>query len=97
MRKLASIQTIKEIHPIENADAIELATVLGWKVVIKKNEFKEGHLSYVDSLKSPDIVEFSIGAQQEKEFGKDFNQVTFKINFNVVFRKFLNSSLNSLL
>ena len=47
----------------------------------EKNEFKEGHLSYVDSLKSPDIVEFSIGAQQEKEFGKDFNQVTFKINF----------------
>ncbi len=36
---------------------------------------------YVDSLNSPDIVEFSIGAQQEKEFGKDFNQVTFKINF----------------
>lgn len=35
-RKLASIQEIKEINPIPNADAIEVATILGWKVVIKK-------------------------------------------------------------
>lgn len=47
----------------------------------EKNEVKEGHLSYVDSLKLPDMFDFAIGAQQEKEFGKDFNQVTFKINF----------------
>lgn len=37
-RKLASIQEIKEINPIPNADAIEVATILGWKVVIKKSE-----------------------------------------------------------
>lgn len=42
MRKLASIQEILEINPIENADAIEVATVLGWKLVVKKNEFKVG-------------------------------------------------------
>ena len=43
MRKLATIQKIKEILPIEGADAIELAIVNGWKVVVGKNvEHKEG-------------------------------------------------------
>jgi RNA ligase (TIGR02306 family) len=37
MRKLATIQKIKEILPIEGADAIELAIVNGWKVVVAKN------------------------------------------------------------
>jgi RNA ligase (TIGR02306 family) len=36
-RKLASIQIIKEILPIEGADMIELAVVNGWKVVIAKD------------------------------------------------------------
>jgi len=43
-RKLASIQRINNIEPIPDADAIEVATVLGWKVVVKKNEFKIGDL-----------------------------------------------------
>jgi RNA ligase (TIGR02306 family) len=41
-RKLATIQTIKEINPIPGADKIEVASVLGWKVVIRKGEFKAG-------------------------------------------------------
>ena len=36
-RKLATIRKIKEINPIEGADAIELAVVDGWKVVVAKN------------------------------------------------------------
>jgi RNA ligase (TIGR02306 family) len=40
MRKLASIQTISSIEPIENADAIDKATVMGWTTVVKKNEFQ---------------------------------------------------------
>lgn len=42
MRKLVSVQTIRELNPIEGADAIEVAKVLGWSVVVKKNEFKVG-------------------------------------------------------
>lgn len=41
---LASVQKIIKIEPIEGADAIELAFVLGWQVVVKKNEFKVGEL-----------------------------------------------------
>lgn len=37
MRKLASIQRIREIKPIEGADAIELAIVNNWQVVVAKN------------------------------------------------------------
>lgn len=42
MRKLASVQVVNEIRPIENADAIECAVVLGWTVVVKRGEFKIG-------------------------------------------------------
>ena len=42
MRKLASIQRIKEINPIEGADRIEVATVNGWDVVVKKDLYEEG-------------------------------------------------------
>ncbi len=42
--KLASIQVITEIRPIEGADRIEAATVLGYQTVIKKGEFRPGDL-----------------------------------------------------
>jgi RNA ligase (TIGR02306 family) len=42
MRQLASIQRIIDIQPIPDADSIDVATVLGWHVVIKKGEFKPG-------------------------------------------------------
>lgn len=34
MRKLASIQKIKTLEPIDGADAIEKAVVLGWQSVV---------------------------------------------------------------
>jgi RNA ligase (TIGR02306 family) len=43
-RKLASVQRIASIRPIEGADAIEVARINNWDVVVKKNEFKEGEL-----------------------------------------------------
>jgi len=36
-RKLESIQRIREIRPIEGADAIELAIINSWQVVVAKN------------------------------------------------------------
>lgn len=42
MRKLASVQRIKHIRPIEGADSIECVGVLGWECVAKKGEFQEG-------------------------------------------------------
>lgn len=42
MRKLASIQLINKIEPIEGADRIEKATVLGWHVVVQKGLYREG-------------------------------------------------------
>ncbi len=41
-RKLASIQKVKEILPIEGADAIEIAVINSWKVVTKKGEYNPG-------------------------------------------------------
>ena len=42
MRKLASIQIIRKIEPIEGADRIELAHVLGWQCVVNKGQFQPG-------------------------------------------------------
>ncbi|MEZ6139732.1 MAG: RNA ligase (ATP) [Zavarzinella sp.] len=60
MRTLASIQVVNEIRPIVGADAIEAIRVLGWWVVVKKNEFQLGQpLVYceIDSL-LPERSEF---------------------------------------
>ena len=40
MRKLASVQKIWKIEPIEGADRIELAHVLGWQCVVNKGQFQ---------------------------------------------------------
>lgn len=39
MRKLASVQCVWNVEPIEGADRIELAHVLGWQCVVNKGEF----------------------------------------------------------
>ena len=44
IRKMASVQKIASLAPIENSDFLEVAMMenLGWKVVVKKGEFKPG-------------------------------------------------------
>lgn len=44
MRKLATIQTVKEVESIEGADFIALASMVnvGWKCVVKKSDIKAG-------------------------------------------------------
>ena len=40
MRCLASIQQVSKLESIFGTDKVEKATVLGWTVIVKKNEFK---------------------------------------------------------
>lgn len=71
MRKLATIRRIDEINPIENADAIEVATVGGWKIVVKKNEFKAGDLAVyfeIDSFIPHSLAPFLSKGQEPREF-----------------------------
>ena len=56
-RKLASVQKVKAVRPIEGADKIELIQILNWDCVAKKSEFHEGDMVVyfeIDSL-LPDI------------------------------------------
>lgn len=64
---LASIQKIIDIKPIENADAIEKAYVLGWQVVVKKGEFKVGDLVVYIQIDTivPDKPEFAFLAKDK--------------------------------
>ena len=40
MRKMASVQVIWKVEPIEDADRIELGHVMGWQCVVNKGVFK---------------------------------------------------------
>lgn len=60
-RKLATIQRIKSIEPIEGADNIELAMIKGWQVVVRKGEFEPGDFCVyfeIDSLLDINRPEF---------------------------------------
>lgn len=68
MRKLATIQKIKKLIPIEGADFIQIATFegMGWQCIVKKDEFKEEDLAVyfeIDSL-LPLKPEFEFLAKQ---------------------------------
>jgi len=70
-RKLATIRKIINIEPIDGADKIEVATVDGWKVVVKKDEFKIGELAIyceIDSFISHEIAPFLSKGKEPKEF-----------------------------
>ena len=67
-RKLASMQTIDSLSPIEGADRIEVAQVLGWQVVVKKGEFEVGEK--VIYLEVDSILPF----KDWSEFLKDKNK-----------------------
>lgn len=71
MRKMASIRKIDAIGPIEGADAIEVATVGGWKVVVKKGEFAVGDLAVyceIDSWIPTKLAPFLSKGKEPREF-----------------------------
>jgi RNA ligase (TIGR02306 family) len=60
MRKLASIQVVNAVEPIEGADKVERIRVLGWYLVAGKGDFRVGDLCVyceIDSL-MPERPEF---------------------------------------
>lgn len=62
IRKLASIQVVTNIQPIQDAEFIELARILGWNVVVKKGEFKIGDKAVyfeIDSVLPEDNPNFN--------------------------------------
>jgi len=71
MRKLASIRKIADIQPIKDADAIEVAVVDGWKVVVKKGEYSVGDLAVyleIDSWVPTELAPFLSKGQEPREY-----------------------------
>jgi RNA ligase (TIGR02306 family) len=70
-RKLATIRKIAAIEPIEGADAIEVAVVDGWKVVVKKGEFQVDTLAVyieIDSWVPTELAPFLSKGKEPREF-----------------------------
>ena len=70
-RQLATIRRISSIEPIPNADAIELARVDGWQVVVKKGEFKINDLAIyceIDSWVPHELAPFLSKGKEPREF-----------------------------
>ncbi len=70
-RKLATIRAIDAINPIDGADAIEVATVGGWKVVVKKGEFNVGDLAVyfeIDSWMPTELAPFLSKGKEPREY-----------------------------
>jgi RNA ligase (TIGR02306 family) len=73
MRKLASIERIIDIVPIENADRIEVAKVLGWNLIVKKDSFSIGDFCVyfeVDSLIPEEILKKANLWDEETDKGR---------------------------
>lgn len=71
MRKMASIQIIRDITPIEGADAIVLAHINGWSAVVKVGEFSVGQyvvFCEIDSWVPHDIAPFLSKGKEPREY-----------------------------
>lgn len=74
-RIMAKVVRVDAIHPIEGADKIEVAQVGGWKVVVKKDEFKSDCLAVyceIDSFIPHSIAPF---LTKPGQFPKVYNEV----------------------
>jgi RNA ligase (TIGR02306 family) len=84
-RKLVTIQKIKELNAIPNADSIEVATILGWKVVVRKGEFKVDDLvvyAEIDSL-FPEKPEFEF--LRDRKFRIRVIRLRGQISYGIIF------------
>lgn len=70
-RKLATIRTIDDIQPIPGADAIEVATIGGWKVVVKKGDFVAGNHALfceIDSWVPTEVAPFLSKGKEPRQY-----------------------------
>jgi len=92
-RSLAHIEIITDIRPIPDKDRIVLAKVLGWNVVIGKDEFKEGDkVVYVEidsrlntkyemfGLLAKDADRYGFALIKTRKFGDSYSQgICFRV------------------
>jgi RNA ligase (TIGR02306 family) len=78
-RKLASIQKVAEIRPIEGADAIEVARINNWNVVVKKGEYKTGDLCIYCEIDSFLPVKEEFEFLRKSSFKKMGDQEGFRL------------------
>jgi RNA ligase (TIGR02306 family) len=74
MRKLVTIRRIDDIYPIPDADKIECAVIGGWKVVVKKGEFKVNDLALyfeIDSFIPTKVAPFLTAPANKPRLYKD--------------------------
>ncbi len=77
--KLATIEQVTEFTPINGADRIELATVLGWNIIVKKGVFNVGCLCVyipIDTTVDPTRPYF--------DFLKDVKQPKKRVRVNTI-------------
>ena len=84
-RKLGTIQRIKSLTKIPNADTLEVAEILGWRCVVKKDEFKANDLICyfeVDSLLPvrPEFEFLRKNCFKKCDFGEGFRIKTIRQN-----------------
>ena len=71
MRKMATIQIIRDITPIEGADSIVLAHINGWAAVVKADEFSVGQyvvFCEIDSWVPHEIAPFLSKGKEPREY-----------------------------
>ena len=71
MRKMATVRRVDAVNPIPDADAIEVAVVGGWKVVIKKGEFVPGDIAVyceIDSWIPNELAPFLSKGSEPREY-----------------------------
>jgi len=70
-RKMATLRRVDAVDPIPGADAIEVATVGGWRVVVKRGEFQAGDLAVyceIDSWIPHKVAPFLSKDKEPREF-----------------------------
>ena len=75
MRNMASIQVIKNIENIENSDTLAVATINGWKVVVKRDEYKINDLVIYCEIDSWIPHELAPFLSKDRKVPREYNGI----------------------